>query len=171
MDIFVFRLINNFAGQNKILDQIAIFLATRFEYLVVAFLLIWFLVRKRNFLNLVIYPLLSAVLARLVITNLIRFFYHRPRPFLALENVRQLVVYGDKGSFPSGHAAFFFAIAFFIYFYNKKLSSFFFAAAFLISLGRIFVGIHYPTDILGGVLVGFVSALIVKRLQHKSPEI
>ena len=76
---------------------------------------------------------------------------------------------GSNYSFPSGHAALFFAMAMVIYFYNKKWGLWFFGAAILMGLSRIIAGVHYPTDILGGAIIGTLTAWAVfyfaKKLQ------
>jgi len=111
--------------------------------------------------------LVSALLSRFVFTNIIRFFYERPRPFVALPEINPLVSvdlnkYYD--SFPSGHAAFFFAIAVVVYIYDKQLGVWFFAGTAIISIARVFAGVHWTTDIFGGAVVGIFSAWLV----HKS---
>jgi membrane-associated phospholipid phosphatase len=81
----------------------------------------------------------------------------RLRPFLTLENVRLLVGQGDSYSFPSGHAANSSAIATVIaYEYRKKKWVYIpvIILALLICYSRIYVGVHYPLDVLGGILLG-----------------
>jgi undecaprenyl-diphosphatase len=56
-----------------------------------------------------------------------------------------------------------------VYFYNKKISIWFFVAAFLIGLARVFTGVHYPLDILGGavigIFVGWLTLVIYKKIE------
>mgnify|MGYP001590667369 FL=1 len=105
----------------------------------------------------------SAAIARFGVTEAIRFFYHRPRPFLALQ-INKLSADGDwlysikNWSFPSGHSAFFFAMATAIYFCNKKWGIGFFIAAILMNISRIIAGAHYPSDIIGGAIIGTAVA-------------
>ncbi|KKS19355.1 MAG: PAP2 family protein [Candidatus Roizmanbacteria bacterium GW2011_GWC2_41_7] len=161
LDIKIFYFFNNLAEKWPIFDTAVIFLADYFGYFVAAFFIaILFLAsfhkdKSKIFLTV----LTSVVLSRLIITEIIRFLYCRPRPFMAYA-VSQLV---DENhcSFPSGHAAFFFAMAMAIYFYNKKLGAWFFAAAILIALARVAAGVHYPTDILAGAVIGVLSACAV----------
>ena len=107
----------------------------------------------------------STLIARYAVTELVRLAYHRPRPFSAL-SVQQLLT-NDAWSFPSGHAAFFFALATVAYLYNKKWGIAFLIAAILIGLARIAAGIHYPSDILGGALIGIGVAYATFYIAHK----
>jgi undecaprenyl-diphosphatase len=66
-------------------------------------------------------------------------------------------------SFPSGHALFYFALAFVIYTKSKKWGMWFFLGAFLMGLGRVASGVHFPIDILGGAVLGILTAYILSR--------
>lgn len=153
-----------------------IFLADYFGYFLI--LTAFFLILKEKQFNQKIYLFsllaLSLILSRGLIAEIIKFFVARPRPFSALE-IQPLVSYGNHDinmSFPSGHAAFYFALAFAVFLYfnraedkaKKRLGLWFLAGASLVAVSRIFVGIHWPTDILVGAAIGIASAFIVKKL-------
>lgn len=168
LDVKLLFVLNNLAGQSRIFDALTIFLASYLRYfLVVAFLLFLYFsaYSRREKLYLFWVTTISIIVARLGITEIIRFFYHRPRPFL----VYQLhpLISENKWSFPSGHSAFFFAMATAIYFYNKKLGIGFFIAAILMNISRIVAGAHYPSDILGGMIVGVIVAYVVFSLAER----
>ena len=159
LDTQLFYLLNNVAGQSPLFDGIIVFLASYLAYiLIVLFLALLFFSQypKRDKLQILLIIGISAVIARFGITELIRFFYHRPRPFLTLP-VHQLLT-DSAWSFPSGHATFFFALATAIYFYNKKWGVFFFLATILITISRVIAGVHYPSDIVGGAIIGIAVA-------------
>ncbi len=127
---------------------------------------------KKHELLMLAHAFAGAVLARFVFTEIIRFFYDRPRPFdapaeaLAKAGVKivQLIPHAGGGSFPSGHAAFFFALATGVFFYRKWWGVLFYAAALLISFSRVAAGLHWPSDILAGAVIGILSAWLVKIL-------
>ena len=98
-------------------------------------------------------------MARFGVAEIIRLFYKNPRPFLN-HNVHQLILVNGY-SFPSGHSAFFFAMATAIYFFNKKWGIGFFAASIIIGLSRVIAGVHYPSDIFGGMVIGIIVACLV----------
>jgi undecaprenyl-diphosphatase len=166
MDYFVFHWLNNFAGQNSILDGFAVFCSEYLQYLVVA-VFVFFLVKNlKKYLQMVFCAFCSIFLSRVVFTETIRYFFPKNRPFVS-EQVNQLLQHSESASFPSGHAAFFFALATAVYFYNKKLGGFFFVSAFLISIARVFCGIHWPSDILAGALIGIFSGWLMFKFFKK----
>src|SRR3989344_739058 len=168
MDLKLFYFFNNLAGQSRVFDVITVFFAEYSQYFLVAlFLLLLYFsgYTKPEKLRVFWVTITSIIISRYVVTELIRFFYPRPRPFAAYQ-VRQLLSDGNW-SFPSGHSAFFFALAAAIYLYNKKWGTGFFIAAILISASRVIAGVHYPSDILGGMFVGMFSAYIVFYLAEK----
>ena len=87
-------------------------------------------------------------------------FYFRARPFNELPpgSVHLLFYRPTDSSFPSNLAAVLFAIAIPILIKNKVYGSVLLAMAVLGSFGRIFIGIHYPLDVLGGAAFGAVGA-------------
>ena len=165
MDYKFFQIINNLAGRWNGLDLIGIFCA---KYLLWAMMIavLGFLViykdkaEQKTHLKVTVKTFFAAFLGYFL-KIAIQFFYVRPRPFVSHE-VMQLIDKSADPSFPSGHTVLAFAIAFSIWFYNKKLGSIFLLLALLVGLGRIYVGVHYPLDVLGGVLVGALSAFVVK---------
>jgi undecaprenyl-diphosphatase len=171
VDAQLFHLLNNLVGQSSLLDSIVVFCASYLAYITgaVFFVLVFFSrYSKREKWELVLVTGIASVIARFGITELIRFFYHHPRPFFALPDVRQLPqVVETSWSFPSGHATFFFAVATAIYLYNKKWGIGFFIAAIVISLGRVVAGVHYPSDIIAGAIIGIVVAYATVYLARK----
>lgn len=162
MDQFVFKIINQFVGKFVWLDTLAIFFAKYFEYVLIFSVIVIF--RKKW--KIIFQAFLAAVLARFGIIELIRFLWYRPRPFIE-SNINLLLPHDSTGSFPSGHAAFYFAIAAVVYFYDKKLGTLFFIASFLIGVARVFSGVHWPSDIAAGALVGIFSAWLTSRITKK----
>ena len=175
LDIQLFHFFNNFAGQSRIFDTLIIFLAEYFQYLlVIVFLLLLYFsgYARPEKIRVFLVTIGSIIVSRLGVAELIRFFYHRPRPFLALE-AHKLIANSDwfysdtEWSFPSGHSAFFFAMATAIYLYNKKWGVGFFIAAILMNVSRIVAGVHYPSDILGGMIVGMLTAYVIFYFTEK----
>jgi len=171
MDRFIFEQINNLAHLSPVLDLIGIFLASYLQYFLIILLLsflFWPKVNKNSAKKTVLVAFASGALSRLILTPAIRFFIHRPRPFLAIPSVKQLIVNNEGfSSFPSGHASLFFALAMGAYFYNKKLGILLFAGAIFMGIARVFVGVHWPSDIIGGALLGISAAWVTNMLAKR----
>lgn len=169
MDTKIFEWIHNWTGQYKILDLLGIFLAEYLPYILIIIFVILVLLEKdwRKRLYQLFLGALSVLLARGIIVEIIRYFYQSPRPYIALV-FKPLIDLEFSNSFPSGHASVFFALAMTVFLFNKKWSYYFFAGAILIGLARVYVGVHWPTDILGGIVVGILSALFVWKIIPKN---
>lgn len=114
----------------------------------------------------VLWSVVSGVLSRFIVTNIIRLFWQRERPFDVMD-VNLLLKLKSEASFPSGHAAFYFAISTIVYFFNKKLGYLFFAVSILMGLARIFVGYHWPLDIFFGLVIGVFSGWLINKISKK----
>ena len=117
---------------------------------------------------LLIEAILAVVLSRGIITELIRFFYHHPRPFAALGF--ESLIPESGWSFPSGHAAAYFALATILFLFNTEWGILYYGLAFINGLARIYAGVHWPLDIVGGIIVGTASAAIIHALLKKHRE-
>lgn len=85
--------------------------------------------------------------------------YQRPRPFIAHE-VNLLIPPPQDPSFPSNSTAVAFAIALAVWLQKRFLGNFLLIPAFLVALSRIYLGVHYPSDILGGMVFSLISSLV-----------
>ena len=103
-----------------------------------------------------------ALAAGAVCTNLIfKPLVSRPRPWIAMEGWETLVTSSDMHSFPSGHttAAFAFAVALCAVLPQKWAKAAALIAAALMGFSRLYVGAHFPTDVLAGAVVGVLCGL------------
>jgi membrane-associated phospholipid phosphatase len=89
--------------------------------------------------------------------------YDRARPYEA-HTIRHPWSSSTDASFPSDHTSLSFAIAFAVLMFDTTVGAIFVAIAALIGIGRLFIGAHYPGDVLGGVLMGLVAAFVAVRL-------
>lgn len=124
---------------------------------------------------------LCAMLIGFIVVNLtIKPLVSRPRPWLAIENFVNLVPEHDPNSFPSGHtnAAFAFALAVCMSAPKKWMQAAAVAMAAVMGLSRLYVGVHFPSDVLAGAVIGslcgLLGALAVKkgweRISRRTPQ-
>jgi len=147
-------------------DSIIVFLGEYLAHILgAAFLVFWWENRKR-FPRFLIESVGAVLLSRGIITESIRFFWDKPRPFVQ-ENFTPLIEHTASPSFPSGHAAFFFALGGILYAYNKPAGIAFLLTSGVLSASRVLAGVHWTSDVLAGGIIGLASAFIILRLSRK----
>jgi membrane-associated phospholipid phosphatase len=108
---------------------------------------------------------LVAAAVALAVNQVISHLWARPRPFTDHPDLTHvLTARTTDPSFPSDHAAAAFAIAFAVLALSRRAGALFLVAATAIGLSRIALGMHYPSDVLAGALVGFGAATLVTTL-------
>ena len=110
--------------------------------------------------------LLAGVALAYQMTRLIKNWVAIPRPFHTLPDVN-LLVYAHGFSFPSGHSTMAFTAAFIISAYFKRYLLIY-SLAFLVGISRVYMGIHYPTDVLAGALLGTAVGYILVKIAERS---
>lgn len=171
MNAMIFQKINGITNNSKLFDFIGIFFAEYLLYIAAVFFLVLLLINKTRLMTISV--AISVFLARIIIAEPIKRIFHIARPYIAVDNVKKIIgENGDYYSFPSGHTAIFFAIAMAIFYFNKKWGIVSFIIAILVGISRIYVGVHWPIDIVAGAIIGIISGIIVtkiiKRHYHKT---
>jgi len=137
-----------------------IFIAQYSGYFLVIFAIVLFFLLRKNWRRQTYYfsvVALSLLVSSGVITTTLRFFFYRARPYIALS--LEPLFMKTSSAFPSGHAVFFFTLAAAVLFFNKKMGIWFLVVAALMGFARVFSGVHYPLDVLGGAVIGVLSVL------------
>jgi len=163
-NLTLFTFIHAWSGRSVFADVAAIFFAEYLPYLlVVGFLILVFRqsgARKKFYLF--AEGAVTVILARGIITESIKYFYNVQRPFAAL-GFSPLI--GESGaSFPSGHMAWFFALVVVVWYVSRTWGIWYLALTAAMGIARIYAGIHWPLDILGGIVVGVVSGFFIHWL-------
>jgi len=98
----------------------------------------------------------------LPVNQVISHLWSRPRPYAAHSAVTVIADRSTDPSFPSDHAAAAFAIAYAIGAFSATVGALFLSGATIVALSRVAGGLHYPSDVVAGFLVGlFAAALVV----------
>ncbi|MDA0161662.1 phosphatase PAP2 family protein [Solirubrobacter ginsenosidimutans] len=155
IDYSLFKLVNGLSG-NAIADRSFTFLAQNLATLLMVLVALAFLVpwkqrrdeRRRG----AVIGTAAAGLA-LLVAQPIAHLVARARPY-ADHPVHLLIARSPDPSFPSDHATGAFALAFGLWLYDRTLGTVLLVLAALLSVSRVYVGTHYPGDVLAGALLG-----------------
>ena len=167
IDQNIFLFINSFVGKSEIIDSTAkllvneYFLPTILSIILFSF---WFYWREDRDIKQrsVLLSVLSVTLGSMVLVSLINFFIQRPRPFDVLD-VNLLFYKPTDPSFPSNATVVIFALALSIFSADKKIGLVALILASIYGFLRVFVGVHFPFDVLAGAFIGIASVVVLKK--------
>jgi undecaprenyl-diphosphatase len=173
-DLF-FRI--NQGQRNPFFDLIMPYI-TEFDHWKILILVVWLLLFAFGGKKMRIALALTAVLVGVLDYSNSFFFKHifmRPRPCNVLSGVHTFWPCPRSFSFPSNHAVNIFGAAFFLSHIYRNWSFFLFPLAILVGYSRIYVGEHYPLDVVGGIFLGALGAglgivLFNKIMTYKRPD-
>lgn len=157
--------------ENPFFDRLMPFITHKWNFVLPLAILYLFLLLTsgRRVRILLLSSLVLLLLADGSATALTRSFY-RARPCRALEHMRLLIGCSSSSSFPSHHAANVFAVASFLVYTYRRTVIPLTLLAFLVGYSRIYVGVHYPLDVLGGAALGtglgLLGAVLAGRIAH-----
>ena len=154
LNLSLFSWINASPEASNTSINFAIFIANDLLYCMIL-LFAWFWLRgnydtKKQILKAFIFTSIA-----ILISQCISHVYYHPRPFV-MEIGRTLIYHAPNGSFPSDHMLIFSSIAFsYLFSAQRKLGIFLLVMAWLVAWSRVYLGVHFPLDMLGAFLLAF----------------
>ena len=154
LNLSLFFFINASHEASNTSIHFAIFIANDLLYCMIL-LFAWFWLRgnydtKKQILKAFIFTSIA-----ILISQCISHVYYHPRPFV-MEVGRTLIYHAPNGSFPSDHMLIFSSIAFsYLFSAQRKLGIFLLIMAWLVAWSRVYLGVHFPLDMLGAFLLAF----------------
>jgi len=174
IDINLFYLINR-GGKNSLFDLVMPILSDM-KYFYIPLALLWvFMVAKKNLKTrmIAVTILLLITASDLVNSRVLKPVFGRAKPYYTISNIHyynnttwtitsklEKAIKTKKYAFPSSHATNLFAAAFFLSYYYPKFFPFFYLIAIMVGYSRIYLGEHYPFDVIAGGIEGTLFGLI-----------
>ncbi|MBI4428061.1 MAG: phosphatase PAP2 family protein [Ignavibacteriales bacterium] len=128
---------------------------------VVLGLIVWWIKGGRNARLAILLLVPTIALSDQLSSSVIKFVLERPRPCRELADVHLLVSCGSGYAFPSSHAVNNFAGAVVVSFFFQRIAWAWFSFAGLVAFSRVYVGVHYPSDVLGGSVIGMACGAVI----------
>jgi undecaprenyl-diphosphatase len=163
----LFLLINAAPDASGIVVEIAKFIADFLIWIVPLGLIIaWF--RGGNATRQVMVAATLAGVLALLINQLISVVWYHPRPF-EMGIGKTLIAHVQDSSFPSDHLTLIWAMAFnfLLHKHQQRVGGFLLLSGIPVAWARIYLGVHFPLDIIGGALVGLISAWVIFRIERR----
>ena len=166
MNLAVFNALHAVANISPFTDAVILFVADYLPFLLFFVLLVyegWQWMKGRRARARELLRAIGVAGFAWLIAEALKGLVASPRPFLVIEHLKPLIRHGGYNAFPSGHVTFFFALGVALLLSGKRaLGTIFMAAAFVMGLARVAAGIHWPIDVLGGILLGSSVVLLAK---------
>ncbi len=176
MDRALTTSLHGFIGKFPLFDSAAALLGSVFPYIVVVAVVVVFFMRagdcgsspfaRRKWLLGRFFTIVIGLLVTLgIVIPAIQLTYTPARPFAVFGWKPLIAMSAAEPSFPSGHATVFFFLAVLVWQSDRRRGVWFFAVAAVIAFARVYAGVHWPSDVLFGALLGvFVGALLGKYI-------
>ncbi|CEH31473.1 bacitracin ABC transporter permease [Aneurinibacillus migulanus] len=165
-NIDAFRLINDLGKQYPYLNPVIVFLAEYMLYFVCLSIVVYWFTRTNKNRMMVIQAVIAFILAE-ILGKMAGQFHSHYQPFAVLPHVNQLIEHDIDNSFPSDHTILFFSVCISFWLVRKKGGGLWLMLPCCVAISRIWVGVHYPIDVITGALLGVISALFVYWLVPK----
>lgn len=172
LDQQLFLFVNGFVGQSFLFDNLArllvneYFIPTLLSLIIFGLWFYWDNAKDKNSnQKSVVLAVLAIGLGSLIIVTVLNSFFGRPRPFDVLDT--NLLFYKPTDpSFPSNSAVVAFALASSIFVADRKLGFLALSIAAFYGFLRVFVGVHFPSDVVVGAIIGVLSVAIIGIFQN-----
>ena len=128
----------------------------------IAVALILFLNRKYRKIG--VFSIVSLIICALAVNVILKPLIHRPRPFSELVDITLLIKAPKDYSFPSGHTAASFVMVYIFFRHIKKYFIPVLITGILITFSRMYLSVHFPSDIIAGIIIGIFSGYAGEKL-------
>ncbi len=176
INVYLFYIFNHNL-QNPLFDSVmpvvTHFGGFKFLAVVLICIIVYAHIKKKKTLKRLGILALIAFLCSDLVAAVLKHIVNEPRPFVSLDNLRLLIEEADPLSFPSGHTTSTFSVVTFFILNMKQLAERHYKLinvlliifALIVPFSRMYVGVHYPGDVLAGAIIGIGGALLINHFK------
>jgi len=166
IDINTLKLIHDYS-QNYVLDKIMPLITSLGNLGIVWIVISIILILSKKYRPIGLMCISALILNTILGEGILKHLFQRQRPFVSMPKFHLLIDKPISFSFPSGHTSTSFAVVGIIWSQLKKYRVYALLLACSIAFSRLYLFVHYPSDILGGIIQGLVCAKIVLHIYYK----
>jgi undecaprenyl-diphosphatase len=152
--------------QNKYLDRLMPIVTSMGNLGIVWIIMAVVLILDKSYRLIGDTVILTLIVSTIVGEGIVKHIVRRVRPCNQQNNVSFLIAKPISYSFPSGHTLSSFAVAEVLSIYFTQYKLIFMAIAFLIALSRLYLYVHYPTDVIAGIIIGIFCSKLIFIILH-----
>lgn len=165
LDINILNFIRD-SFSNPVMDKLMIFITTLGDKGFIWILIGLILLAQKKYRKVGLILLIALLITSLIGEGILKNIVQRPRAFITYPDISIIINRPTSFSFPSGHTASSFAAALVLGYYFKGWRYIFYIFASLIAFSRLYLFVHYPSDIIAGILLGIICGLLTIRLMN-----
>ena len=162
-DVKLFKLVNSKISSPLLTKIMSLITYIGGKEFTISLSLLFFLtgIIKENFNVLIGGEMILSLSLSHIVVHVVKRLANRPRPYKVISNIKQIIIPLEEYSFPSGHTAAAFSLATTLSFNFPCLSVTILSFAILVGLSRVHLGVHYPSDVLIGGLIGWIFSWFI----------
>lgn len=168
LNVEIFRFINDLGKDLEFLNGLMVGIAEYTIYIVALLSISYFFSHNKKINRIKVLCGSITALLSIVMGKAAGMLYSNYQPFFELSNVNKLIEKEVNNSFPSDHTILIFSFCMTYWLFSKsKMKFIWLVTAFLIGISRIWIGVHYPFDVLVGALISCIVAVLIYKISFK----
>ena len=169
IDIFIIKQFYNFQHNldSKLLTSILIFFTNLGNHGLIWIAVTLFLLSSKKYRKIGYLALISLIINAIIVNVILKNLTHRARPFEEISDIILLIKAPKDFSFPSGHTSASFTMVYVFYKHLKKYFPVVLITSIIIAFSRLYLTVHFPSDVLAGVLIGLFSGFWGEKILNR----